>query len=708
MSKRSSLRLFSLLVAALAIMGAAAGAAAQLVVPGTSNAPPAQQTPTAQTAATQTGKTAFSADLPGETTWKDTGVDLAAGDRVEITASGQLQYSEATQPAGPDGLPRGWKDLLRMLPVNDVGRGALLARIGDTEASQPFVAGAKKQFSAPVAGRLFLGINQMSNDRGNGSYHVEVRILGHATGAAAQSQSIANTVPGFTLALLDKIPRRITDQQGDLGDMTNFILIGSEERLRHAFEQAGWVLVDRTKQEAVLHGILASVTKQAYVQMPMSELYLFDRPQDYGFALAEPFEVVFQRHHNRWWKSPYTVNGQTVWVGAGTHDIGLERDQRNNGITHKIDANVDNEREFVGQSLSATGMIAAKMYMTPSHPIGETKTATGGSFHSDGRVLVMELRGSSAQRGAEFAGLFCSVLENENPDGGPWGPCAKYIETPPANRPSLARLPTNYRLAIVPGVLSSCATAAPAFKEGQEHLRTAHGMTVDLIPAPNRSSAENGKDIAQFLKESYAKDGRKFIVLGYSKGAPDVMEGLANDADATAAVAAFVTVAGAVAGSPVANLLPAQAEQWIKAVNLSDCQGDLNAAFQSLRRDVRAAFLSQHPSMGVPVYSVAAISQRENTSKVLLESWALMSVYGPRQDSQLLDSDAIYPGGNSLGAILADHWAVALPFEDSTDTRVKEFVDHNHYPRTALLEALVRLITADLQSPGGPPGNPAN
>lgn len=694
--KRLPSRPATVLLLAGAVAACGAAAAAQLVVPGAGNPPHAQQ---AQPGPAKSGKTAFSGDLSGSTTWKDTGVDLAAGDRVEITASGQLTYSDAAQPAGPEGLPRGWKDLMRLLPVNDAGRGALLARIGDSEASRPFVAGAKRQFSTQIAGRLFVGINQTSSDHGDGSFHVEVRILQPATGAAARPAVMGTTVAGFTRALLDRIPRRISDQKGDPGDMTNFILVGSEERLRQAFEQAGWVLVDRTKTEAVLHGILASVTKQSYVQMPMSELYLFGRPQDYGFAIAEPYEVVFQRHHNRVWKSPYTLNGQTVWVGAGTHDIGLERDQRNNGVTHKIDSDIDKEREFIADSLSSTGLIAAKMLVMPSQPIGETKTATGGSFHSDGRVLVMALRGSSVERGAEFAALFCSVLEQEHPDAGSWGPCANYIEAPPAQRAALGRMATGYRLAIVPGVLSSCAPEAPAFQEGQEHLRTAHGMTVDLIPAPNRASTENGKDIAQFLKEKYAKDGRKFIVLGYSKGAADVMEGLAGDADATATVAAFITVAGAIGGSPIANLFPTQAAQWIKALNLGDCQGDLNAAFKSLRRDTRAEFLSEHPSLGVPVYSVVAISQRSNTSKALLECWALMTVYGPRQDSLLLDSDAIFPGGNNLGAVLADHWAVAMPFEDSSDLRVKQFADHDHFPRTALLEALVRLVTQDLEAP---------
>ncbi|HTS71245.1 MAG TPA: LssY C-terminal domain-containing protein, partial [Terriglobia bacterium] len=407
----------------------AAGAAAggQLVVPGVSSPSASQQSPPAEALS---GKSSFQTDLTGSTSWKDTGLDLAPGDSVEITASGQLQYPDATQAAGPEGLPRGWKDLMRILPVNDSGRGALLARIGDTEASRPFAVGARRQFSAPVAGRLFLGINQGSNEHPDGSFHVEVNILAHATGAAAQAASMGSSVPGFSSELLDRIPRRVADAQGDPGDMTNFILIGSEEELTATFAQAGWVQVDRTKKDAVLHGILASISKESYVQMPMSELYLFGRAQDYGFAMAVPYEVALQRHHNRVWKSPYTLNGRSVWVGAGTHDIGLERDQRNNGVTHKIDAAVDKERDFIADSLASTGRIAAKMYLRPSQPVGETKTATGGSFHSDGRVLVMSLRGAGPGNAGEpsFGAVFCSVLEREHPDAGRWGPCGEYLD----------------------------------------------------------------------------------------------------------------------------------------------------------------------------------------------------------------------------------------------------------------------------------------
>ena len=121
----------------------------------------------------------------------------------------------------------------------------------------------------------------------------------------------------------------------------------------------------------------------------MSDLYLFGRPQDYGYAHAEPFLVVSSRHHLRLWKAGETVDGAPLWVGAATHDIGLEKDQRNGKMTHKIDPNVDEEREYVAQTLNETGLVAKMFYMTPSKAIKEARTATGGAFHSDGRTLVL-------------------------------------------------------------------------------------------------------------------------------------------------------------------------------------------------------------------------------------------------------------------------------------------------------------------------------
>jgi len=68
-------------------------------------------------------------------------------------------------------------------------------------------------------------------------------------------------------------------------------------------------------------------------------------------------------------------------------------------------------------------------------------------------------------------------------------------------------------------------------------------------------------------------DKRKYIVFGYSKGAPDVQTALALYPETKNAVAAFVSVAGAIGGSPIADILPKQAEGWINRYKLGQCAG---------------------------------------------------------------------------------------------------------------------------------------
>lgn len=647
---------------------------------------------------------AFELDVSGDKQWTDTGIDLLAGARVSVAASGSLQYGQA-QAAGPEGMSRGWKDLLRVLPLNDAGRGALIGRIGTGEMAGVFAVGSKREVRASTPGRLYLGINQMANDISAGSYHVSIQILetGSATAPSLTALAMDPTkavgqVPGIDASLFSRIPRRIADQQGDPGDMVNFLILGSEGQMQKAFQEAGWVLVDRTKKDAILHGLLATLSKQAYVELPMSELYLFGRPQDFGFAHAEPFAVIASRHHLRVWKAPFDVYGQTLWVGAATHDIGFDKDQRNNGVTHKIDPNIDEERKFVAGSLAESGVMTQVAYLKPPDPLLEARTATGGTFHSDGNVLILVAGASNTDRSADFANVFCSVLDQEHPDEGQWGACSQYLDTAAQGKTDLQPIPDKYKVLIVPGVFGACVeSAAPAFKEGQAHLHDKHGLTLELLSVPNASSETNAQTIAQYIKDHRKNDPRKYIVVGYSKGAPDLHVALSTDAEAASGVAAFITVAGAVGGSPIADLLPAQMDRLLKSYNLMKCEGDLTATFKSLQRGTRQAFMAAHPDPPVPSYSIAAVSDRSNTSKFMLENWLMMSIYGPRQDSQLLQPDTVVPGGVYLGAAKADHFAIALPFESASDASVRSAFDKNHYPRTALLESLIRYVTQDLE-----------
>jgi dienelactone hydrolase len=345
-------------------------------------------------------------------------------------------------------------------------------------------------------------------------------------------------------------------------------------------------------------------------------------------------------------------------------------------------------------------MVVKTDYITPADPVTSAKTATGSGFTSDGRTVLIYLSDDVGNVSAGFSDIFCSVLKQNNPGGGEWGPCSRYIDSPGKEDVKLEPLSKKYRVLIVPGILSSCVSDSPAFQEGQAALK-AEGVDVDLLQVPNDSSESNAKMIGQYLREHSASDNRKYILVGYSKGGPDIQVALAQEDGVANKVAAFVTVAGASGGSPVADLLPAMAEKYMKTVPLKSCQGDLSTGFKSLQRQARQAFLTAHPSSPVPTYSLIAKSDQSTTSKSLLQTWRVLSSYGSAQDGQLLRDDAIVPGAKFLGAALADHFAVALPFDKSTEASIRSGMDKAAYPRAALLESLVRFVINDLGNQSG-------
>ena len=385
----------AVLTGILVFTGFASSSYAQLVRESTPPPSQAQNSPAAQTPA---GKMRVSQEvqLTGEESWIDTGIDVQAGEHVLITATGTLRYADAKNDNGPEGLARGFKDLLRALPLNDAGRGALIGRIGDLDAAQPFLIGARRDITAPVSGRLSVAINQATDDQGSGNYAVRIEVYPPDGRSARVVAKQVNSLPCIDNKLFSKIPRRVGDKEGNPGDMVNFLVLGSEEAMQKVFTTAGWVKVDADVKGTVLHGILESISKESYLTMPMSQLYLFGRPQDYGWAHAEPISVVRTRNHLRIWKASFQVNGETLWVGAATHDIGFERDQRNNGVTHKIDPDIDLERDYVEKTLTSTGLVAEVSHFLPDKPLKEAKTATGGTFHSNGHVLILKLDESAS------------------------------------------------------------------------------------------------------------------------------------------------------------------------------------------------------------------------------------------------------------------------------------------------------------------------
>jgi hypothetical protein len=320
--------------------------------------------------------------------WTDTGITLTAADHLNFTATGNLALADG-RSAPPDGITRGWKDLIRGYPLNSANSGALIGRIGNGDAAVPFLIGAGKDMDVSATGNLYLRLNLSSDLSGTGNIAVKLKLTNQPTAKTVSAPDLASLL---SPQLFTDVPRRVGDLQGNPGDMVNYALIGTDDQVTKAFAAAGWVQVDKTTQDAVVHGLISTLTHAAYTEMPMSTLYLFGRSQDLSFARADPLAVAAIRHHLRVWKTTETVGGQPLWVGSATHDNGFEKDQRNGGITHHIDANVDQERDFLQQSFAGAGVLAGAAYVAPANPLTTAKTATGGSFESDGRIVVMDLK----------------------------------------------------------------------------------------------------------------------------------------------------------------------------------------------------------------------------------------------------------------------------------------------------------------------------
>ena len=82
----------------------------------------------------------------------DTGIDLRVDDVAVITAAGSLTLAQG-RTAGPAGLTRGFRDLIKAYPVNEAGLGALieLTSIGGKALADTLTPDNCFAFAAPPA-----------------------------------------------------------------------------------------------------------------------------------------------------------------------------------------------------------------------------------------------------------------------------------------------------------------------------------------------------------------------------------------------------------------------------------------------------------------------------------------------------------------------------------------------------------------------------
>jgi hypothetical protein len=309
-------------------------------------------------------------------------------------------------------------------------------------------------------------------------------------------------------------------------------------------------------------------------------------------------------------------------------------------------------------------------------------------------IAIAPLGSKVTDESRAFAETFCATLPHT--DGGIWGDCATYLETRVPSQGSVTSMPVpQLRVMIVGGAFTHCFENQGifAFNNSIDHLKShavAFGPRVSI--GGTDTTEANAERIAQYLNDNPGE----YIAIGHSKGAADLMTAIQHHPAAQQRIKVLISIAGAIGGTRLSHGGASAGALGFRAVILSaglgDCNIKDNGGIASLRRDVRyQALRDWNPPQTLRTYSLVAVSSREQTSGPLRGLWRLNAFYSIDQDSHIIAEEAIIPGSAFLGVAKGDHWAVALPMSEHPATAGP--VNRNRFPRTALLEALIRHVT---------------
>ncbi|MFO1394048.1 MAG: hypothetical protein U1F09_09840 [Steroidobacteraceae bacterium] len=299
---------------------------------------------------------------------------------------------------------------------------------------------------------------------------------------------------------------------------------------------------------------------------------------------------------------------------------------------------------------------------------------------------------------ARFRQLFCGLVAEAGDERGARNECGGLLwkladePAPEAAPATTSPLPDDLHVFVVSGAFADCRREDTVPYDEAIAQLAAGGLKIQATMVSGRSSAaRNATELAEAIRAAKLGDRERIVLVGYSKGAVDSLQLLADYPDIAARVVAVVSVAGPIYGSPLA----ATAEGWYRPFSdsfASVCDPGDGGVIASLVPDVRRQWLEAHPLPAhVRYYSIAAFPTRKHLARGLELSWQLLAPLDTRNDGQVLVGDAMIPGSTLLGYVNSDHWDVAIAVE-----RQMPFFsgrpDARHFPRVALFDAILRYV----------------
>ena len=189
------------------------------------------------------------------------------------------------------------------------------------------------------------------------------------------------------------IGRSLTDI-GVLGDPINLAVDGNEADIHAAMVRAGWTRADELTIRSSWRIVVSSVLRRPYPEAPVSSLFLFGQRQAFAYQ-QEVDGNPAQRHHVRFWPVPdgWKLPGgfEVEWLAAATYDRAVGISLFTLQVTHRVDADIDIERDYVIDTVRYAVPDASLRIITDYSSAFTTRNGGGDVVRTDGSLPILDL-----------------------------------------------------------------------------------------------------------------------------------------------------------------------------------------------------------------------------------------------------------------------------------------------------------------------------
>lgn len=167
----------------------------------------------------------------------------------------------------------------------------------------------------------------------------------------------------------------------------NFIFLAKNDMdIKNIFEKINWDWSDKLNYKSTKSMVKNLLFQDPYDKAPISPIFWNNRNQDFSFQKLLDDKNIRYRHHIRIWKTNYLFNWFNVYIWVWVFDAWLKWH-----ITHKIDPDINKEREYIFTDLNNAKLIESykKIIITEKF---SWKNIYWDNFFSDWTAYFIKLK----------------------------------------------------------------------------------------------------------------------------------------------------------------------------------------------------------------------------------------------------------------------------------------------------------------------------